>query len=317
MKKLIALIVTISVMLGMCATAFAATNPVEPEGDAITLNQDGSFTVDAEKVTLLVPEESIDNNSQTTIVVVKGTEINVNSIQYINQSEDTSFTFVPKDDTTYKAGNEAVTLTAYIGGDAITKTTAGLIEYKAAVAPVTKYTVKFVSDGTEISSTEYDEGTVGVTYSGETPTKAADNENTYAFAGWYDSETQADVDLATLTVTKDITLIAKFAATPIQSGGEDEGTDYTVGDVDGDDEITIGDVTTLIDKVLNRIERFTDTVDSSILPFPVGDTDGDSEITIGDVTTTIDKVLNRIENFDTPIYTLPYGTTAESTYPVE
>ena len=92
----------------------------------------------------------------------------------------------------------------------------------------------------------------------------------------------------------------------------DEGTDYTVGDVDGNGNITIGDVTTLVNKVLNKITRFTKG--EEVLPAPVGDTDGNGNITIGDVTTLVNKVLNKIEAFEKPVYTLPAGTTAESTY---
>ena len=94
----------------------------------------------------------------------------------------------------------------------------------------------------------------------------------------------------------------------------EEPTVYTVGDVDGDGEITIGDVTTEIDFVLKKVTRFKDA-EQNIIPMLVGDTDADTTITIGDVTTSIDKVLKKIENFSTPTYSLPYGTTADSTYP--
>ena len=91
------------------------------------------------------------------------------------------------------------------------------------------------------------------------------------------------------------------------------GTEYKVGDVDGNGSITIGDVTTLIDKVLNKITYFT-TTSNDVLPYLVGDVDGNGSITIGDVTTAIDRVLNKITDFTNPTYTLPAGTTPESTY---
>lgn len=97
---------------------------------------------------------------------------------------------------------------------------------------------------------------------------------------------------------------------------EEEPTTYMVGDVDGDTSITIGDVTTLIDKVLERIEYFTDSA-QNVLPFHVGDVDNDESVTIGDVTTVIDRVLERITSFPRTSCELPAGTTAESTYPVE
>ena len=71
-----------------------------------------------------------------------------------------------------------------------------------------KHTVKFVDDdGSEISSTEYDEGTKAADIDKpEDPTKAADSEYTYTFAGW-------TPDIA--DVTADATYTATYTATPI------------------------------------------------------------------------------------------------------
>ena len=104
-------------------------------------------------------------------------------------------------------------------------------------------------------------------------------------------------------------IVEKFTVAKTETG-----TEYKVGDVDGNGSITIGDVTTLIDKVLNKITYFT-TTSNDVIPYLVGDVDGNGSITIGDVTTAIDRVLNKIADFENPTYTLPAGTTPESTYP--
>ncbi len=57
------------------------------------------------------------------------------------------------------------------------------------------------------------------------------------------------------------------------------------GDIDGDLMITIGDVTSLIDIVLNH--------HTSVGNYPQADVDGDLAITIGDVTALIDYMLNQ------------------------
>lgn len=71
-----------------------------------------------------------------------------------------------------------------------------------------KHTVKFVDDdGSEIRSTEYTEGTKAAdVVKPADPTKAADDKNTYTFAGW-------TPDIA--DVTADATYTATYTATPI------------------------------------------------------------------------------------------------------
>lgn len=56
------------------------------------------------------------------------------------------------------------------------------------------------------------------------------------------------------------------------------------GDVDGDGWISIGDVTDLIDMLIENRNSITD--------YPQADVDGDGAITIGDVTALIDQLIN-------------------------
>jgi len=142
MKKLIALLASVSVIVAMSATSFAAATP-SAEGAtsyaAATDTTAEAFNVNASTI-------AADNN-QTTIVVIKGegveTEvdgktvttynISTDTIQYINQSADKTFTLIPKDHDAFKAGAEDVVLTVLVGGDKISKTEAGKIKYTAEV----------------------------------------------------------------------------------------------------------------------------------------------------------------------------------------
>ena len=54
------------------------------------------------------------------------------------------------------------------------------------------------------------------------------------------------------------------------------------GDVDGDGEVNIGDISDITDYLLNG---------DPMNPLPNGDADGDGRITIGDVTALIDILL--------------------------
>ena len=69
---------------------------------------------------------------------------------------------------------------------------------------INQYTVRFLNwDGTVLQSSEWEYNSTPV-YSGETPARAEDEENTYAFAGW-------DKEIAVVTADADYT--AQFTAT--------------------------------------------------------------------------------------------------------
>ncbi len=79
----------------------------------------------------------------------------------------------------------------------------------------TKYTITFDSKGgSTVGSIEVQKDSKATAPTA--PTKAADTTNTYTFAGWYkDSACTQAFDFANETITGDITLYAKWTATPI------------------------------------------------------------------------------------------------------
>ncbi len=124
MKKLIALISTVAVFATMSLTTMAAAD-VSVTGD-IT-NDNGTYTT---------ATEATAANGQTTIIAVKGTTIDTNSIQYINQGTEKNFSFQLKDAEALANVAEETTINVYVGGDKIAKTPVGTIVFKPqAVTP--------------------------------------------------------------------------------------------------------------------------------------------------------------------------------------
>ncbi len=100
-------------------------------------------------------------------------------------------------------------------------------KWTATPIPATKYTVTFnLNGGTgSIASQQVEEGGK-VTRPTTDPTKAADAENTYDFAGWYkDAGLTTKFDFATETITQATTIYAKWIATPIL---EDNYIDFSI-----------------------------------------------------------------------------------------
>jgi len=77
------------------------------------------------------------------------------------------------------------------------------------------YTVTFENyDGTTLYSTSAKEGTVGVTYEGETPTRDKDDTYYYRFKNWYlkGDASKSAVDLSSVTFSSNITLVADYTS---------------------------------------------------------------------------------------------------------
>ena len=113
MKRLIALLVGLTVLLSMSVTSFAAFS------DEIALNEDGVT------YTAALSDDAATANAgkQTTIVAYKGNTIEVGSIQYINQEAAASFTFQLKDELTEN-------VKVVMGGEAIDKQEVGTIFFE-------------------------------------------------------------------------------------------------------------------------------------------------------------------------------------------
>ena len=91
----------------------------------------------------------------------------------------------------------------FTGWDQDYKNVTGDMTVKAQYT-INQYTVRFLNwDGTVLQSSEWEYNSTPV-YSGETPLRAEDEENTYAFAGW-------DKEIAAATADADYT--AQFTAT--------------------------------------------------------------------------------------------------------
>ncbi len=123
MKRLIALLAGLAVLMSMSLTSFASFDTV------IEVNEDGITYTAALSGDALVDQTEGGTTKQTTIVAYKGGDkIEVGSIQYIDQAAQTSFTFQLKDELTED-------VKVVMGGEAIDKQEIGTI--KAATEPTT------------------------------------------------------------------------------------------------------------------------------------------------------------------------------------
>ena len=113
MKRLIALLVGLTMLLSMSLTSFAAFS------DEIALNADGVTYTAA----LTGDAATTNAGKQTTIVAYKGDTIEVGSIQYIDQAATDSFTFQLMDELTEN-------VKVVMGGEAIDKQEVGTIFFE-------------------------------------------------------------------------------------------------------------------------------------------------------------------------------------------
>ncbi len=140
---------------------------------------------------------STTNKYEIKFVNYDGTEL---------QSEELEYGVTPAytGETPTKDATAQYTYT-FNGWDSEITEVTGAKDYRATYTSTTnKYEIKFVNyDGSELQSSEVEYG-VTPTYSGETPEKPADAENTYIFTGWSPS-----IEL----VTKAQTYTAQFSST--------------------------------------------------------------------------------------------------------
>ena len=94
-------------------------------------------------------------------------------------------------------------------------------------AVVNKYTVKFVSEGKELSSTKYDYGTKAKDVEAPTATKAATAQYTYKFKSW--DKTIADVKAAATYTAKFDSTVNKYCVKFVVEGKTVDSTMYAYG----------------------------------------------------------------------------------------
>ena len=94
-------------------------------------------------------------------------------------------------------------------------------------AVVNKYTVKFVSEGKELSSTKYDYGTKAKDVKAPTATKAATAQYTYKFKSW--DKTIADVKAAATYTAKFDSTVNKYCVKFVVEGKTVDSTMYAYG----------------------------------------------------------------------------------------
>ena len=148
--------------------------------------------------------------------------------------------------------------------------------------PVVKtYTVKFVNaDGTELQSGEVAEGETPV-YSGETPTKAEDDEFTYSFDGWTPEITAASAD-ATYTAT--------FTATAKEPVAHEHSWVYSAIDWDENDDGVFGAYITYVCDCGEEEEEFvaaSSSVSKGVRTYTVTDKFGDTYTETIELTYTV------------------------------
>ena len=182
------------------------------EGNAMTagsakadLTADGSFYYDAATGDVYVAVVSADISSNYTFVYPRDVyTITYEGIDESMENEYPAFYYAGIGLTLVDPVREGYTFDGWYEGE--TKVTAIGTDRAEDVTLtahwiVNKYTITFVDeDGTTtLYSSEFDYGTTPA-YAGETPTKAADDQYTYTFAGWSPVISAVDRD-ATYTAT--------------------------------------------------------------------------------------------------------------------
>ena len=165
-------------------------------------------------------KEFVAATADATYKLVLNSVKNKYEIKFMNEGEQVGETqtveygaaaIAPESPT--KAGTEDESYvfdgwyTAAEGGEKVADfTVTGAATYYAKYNAVKNYTVKFVSEGVELQSTEVEYGTVPE-YKGATPTMQATAQFTYTFKGW---------DKGIVAVTGDVTYTATFDETTNQ-----------------------------------------------------------------------------------------------------
>ena len=160
-------------------------------------------------------------NKYVVKFVSEGKDLSSTEYEYGTKAEKVTVPTATKDATaqytyTFKSWDKAV---ADVMGNVI---------YTAVFdAVVNKYTVKFVSEGKELSSTKYDYGTKAKDVKAPTATKAATAQYTYKFKSW--DKTIADVKAAATYTAKFDSTVNKYCVKFVVEGKTVDSTMYAYG----------------------------------------------------------------------------------------
>ena len=244
MKRLIALLVGLTVLLSMSLTSFAAFS------DEIALNADGITYTAA----LTGDAATANAGKQTTIVAYKGDSIEVGSIQYIDQAAQTSFTFQLMDELTEN-------VKVVMGGEAIDKQEVGTIFFE-------KEDPTYTISGSIATTSANKAGTVTLT-GAETYTAAIVD-------GAFEIEGVLAGDY-TFAITKDAH-ITYTSALAVSADREIAELTLFAGDTDESTTINVNDFTAIGNSYGDAVSVSGDAFDYT------ADTDGSETINVNDFT---------------------------------
>lgn len=254
MKRLIALLVGIAVLMSMSLTSFAAFS------DVIEVNTDGIT------YTAALSSEAATANAgkQTTIVAYKGDKIAVGSIQYIDQAAATSFTFQLKDELTED-------VKVVMGGELIDKQEIGTIKYGSTEPDPTPTPDPTYAVSGSITTTSANKDFTAKLYAGEDVAyEAVVTAGTYAFADVKAGDYTLVIEKAAhITYTSDVT---------ISGAKEIAAIDMIVGDTNSDDIVGLSDYIAIGENYNSTLSTATEDA-----PFDAEcDTNGDDIIGLSD-----------------------------------
>ena len=295
MKKLVALFAATTMAMSLSVSAFAATY----DAGTITFEEGDFVTDDAQKTVMAYVVSGTADSEGVAYSKDNAPAYDANATM-VALDQAAAIESVVIDSTKYGEDSTLVIKTSGSSGQVV----ATVLTKEAAP---TSYNVTYVNaDGTTNVATVTEGTTIKAFIESLTePTKAADNDYTYTFAGWYtDAELTVAVDktseedVSTLAVENTITLYAKYDATAIESGDdEEETTTIVVGDVNGDGSATAADATVIKLYAAKRTTTQKATVNtnnnsnvgetitlSDGTTYVVGDVNGDGSATAADAT---------------------------------
>lgn len=253
-KKTLLLTLASGAILALGLSACANSNPAEGSDSSESSSSETSI----EKELQIVAEPT-----KTTYVVGEYLDYSGLSVKKVTTTDGVSdggvtmsfeaLTFSPSEGTVVSEAQDNFTVTVADKNDDDVKPASFILVVKEK----TTYTVTFKDyDGTVLATSSNKEGTVGVEYPGETPTREHDENYYYRFKGWFleGDATETLVTLSNLTYNENFTLVAKYDS--FDASSSDELYTYVY---DGDSYAVAGFVSTDVKKATTAIENIPET----------------------------------------------------------